>query len=99
MTITRRIQKISRLSFINYDLMVSYDSFNFQHLISPRVLLIIAGTKAQKLHYSETALEVAKGLKEFFAVEGKNNSDLYDDLEKTGPKLIEFFKGIWLKRT
>lgn len=76
---------------VSYDLMVSYDSFNFQHLISPRPLLMIAGAKAQTLHYSKTAINAAQEPKELFTVEGKNHFDLYDDLEVAGPKVVEFF--------
>ncbi|KAJ5173526.1 uncharacterized protein N7500_001457 [Penicillium coprophilum] len=43
----------------SYDLMVSYDSFNFQHLISPRPLLMVAGINAQTLHFSEDAIAAA----------------------------------------
>lgn len=75
----------------SYDLMVSYDSFNFQHLISPRPLLMVAGSKAQTLHYSEDAVAAAREPKELFIVEGKNHFDLYDDLTVSGPKLVEFF--------
>ena len=75
----------------SYDLMVSYDSFAFQHLIGPRALLMIAGADAQTLHYSRTAVEGANEPKEFFEVPGRNHFDLYDDLEKSGPKLVEFF--------
>ncbi|KAJ6035835.1 X-Pro dipeptidyl-peptidase (S15 family) protein [Penicillium herquei] len=75
----------------SYDLMVSYDSFNFQHLISPRPLLMVAGSIAQTLHYSEDAVGAAREPKELFVVEGKNHFDLYDDLAVSGPKLVEFF--------
>jgi fermentation-respiration switch protein FrsA (DUF1100 family) len=75
----------------SYDLMVCYDSFIFQHLISPRPLLMIAGSKAQTLHYSATAVAAAREPKELFIVEGKNHFDLYDDLAVSGPKLVEFF--------
>ncbi|RMZ83947.1 hypothetical protein DV737_g1370, partial [Chaetothyriales sp. CBS 132003] len=75
----------------SYDLMVSYDSFNFQHLISPRPLLMIAGTDAVTLHFSKTAVDRAKGPKELFAVEGQTHFGLYDDLKVSGPKLVEFF--------
>jgi len=75
----------------SYDLMVGYDSFVFQHLISPRPLLMIAGDKAQTLHYSQRAVESAKEPKELFIIEGKNHFDLYDDLAKSGPKLVDFF--------
>lgn len=71
--------------------MVSYDSFNFQHLVSPRSVLMIAGSKAQTLHYSEGAVAAAWEPKELFVVEGKNHFDLYDDLVLSGPKLLEFF--------
>lgn len=84
----RSDQKVPPLS---YDLMVSYDLFNFQHLISPRPLLMIAGAEAQTLHYSKTAINAAKEPKELFTIEGKNHFDLYDDLEVAGPKVVEFF--------
>lgn len=75
----------------SYDLMVSYDSFNYQHLISPRPLLMIAGSEAETLHFSETAVDGAKEPKELFVVPGKSHFDLYDDLSVSGPKLVEFF--------
>ncbi|KAJ9299779.1 hypothetical protein DTO271G3_2663 [Paecilomyces variotii] len=75
----------------SYDLMVNYDSFIFQHLISPRPLLMIAGTKAETLHYSEDAVAAAREPKELFVVEGKTHFDLYDDLTVSGPKLVEYF--------
>lgn len=75
----------------SYDLMVNYDSFNFQHLISPRPLLMIAGSNAQTLHYSEDAVAAAREPKELFVVEGKNHFDLYDDLKVSGPKLVDYF--------
>ncbi|KAJ5719337.1 X-Pro dipeptidyl-peptidase (S15 family) protein [Penicillium malachiteum] len=84
----RSDQKVPPSSF---DLMVSYDSFNFQHLISPRPLLMIAGSEAQTLHYSEDAVAAARDPKELFIVEGKNHFDLYDDLTVSGRKLLEFF--------
>lgn len=75
----------------SYDLMVSYDSFNFQRLISPRPLLMIAGSKAETHHYSKDAVDAAREPKELFTVEGKNHFDLYDDLTETAPKLVDFF--------
>ncbi|OTA01234.1 esterase/lipase [Trichoderma parareesei] len=75
----------------SYDLMVSYDSFNLQHLIAPRPLLMIAGSEAQTLHYSRTAIAIARGPKEMFVVPGRNHFDLYDNLLETAPKLMDFF--------
>lgn len=76
----------------SYDLMIGYDSFRFQHLISPRPLLMIAGEKAQTLHFSKTTVEAVTEPKELFLIEGKNHFDLYDDLTKSGPKVVEFFE-------
>lgn len=73
----------------SYDLMMGYDSFNLQHLLSPRPLLMIAGDKTQTLHYSKTAINGANEPKELFVIDGKNHFDLYDDLAKSGPKVIE----------
>lgn len=81
-----------RVPPVSYDLMMSYDSFHFQHLISPRPLLMIAGSKAQTLHFSRNAVNAAKEPKELFVVEGKNHFDLYDDVEESGGKLVEFFE-------
>lgn len=80
-----------RVPPLSYDLMIGYDSFNFQHLISPRPLLMIAGTEAETMHYSKKAVEVAKEPKELFIIKGKNHFDLYDDLTESAPKLIEFY--------
>ncbi|KAK4139576.1 Alpha/Beta hydrolase protein [Dichotomopilus funicola] len=80
----RSDQKVPPSSF---DLVVSYDSFNFQHLISPRPLLMIAGSKAQTLHYSEGA---AREPRELLVIDGKSHFDLYDDLEVSGPRLVDF---------
>ncbi|KAL4805216.1 alpha/beta-hydrolase [Aspergillus unguis] len=75
----------------SYDLMIGYDSFNLQHLIAPRPLLMVAGSKAQTRHYSEDAVAAAREPKELFIVEGKNHFELYDGLAVSGPKLVEFF--------
>ncbi|KAL6905041.1 Alpha/Beta hydrolase protein [Trichoderma evansii] len=75
----------------SYDLMISYDSFNFQHLIAPRPLLMVVGSEAQTLHYSQTAIDGARQPKELFVISGKNHFDLYDDLRESGPKVVDFF--------
>ncbi|GES57732.1 X-Pro dipeptidyl-peptidase (S15 family) protein [Aspergillus terreus] len=87
----RHPRSTQKVPLASYDLMVAYDSFNFQHLIAPRPLLMIAGSRAQTLHYSRTAVQAAEEPKELFIVEGKNHFDLYDDVTGSGPKLVEFF--------
>ncbi|TPX14113.1 uncharacterized protein E0L32_000507 [Thyridium curvatum] len=80
-----------RVPLSSYDLMIGYDSFTFQHLISPRPLLMIVGSNAETLHYSKAAVECAKEPKELFVIDGKNHFELYDDLRKSAPKLVEFY--------
>ncbi|KAF4433751.1 X-pro dipeptidyl-peptidase (S15 family) protein [Fusarium austroafricanum] len=75
----------------SYDLMIGYDSFNLQHLISPRPVLMIAGSEAQTHHFSKNAIATAKEPKELVTVKGKNYFDLYDDMSETAPKLVDFF--------
>ncbi|PYI08011.1 hydrolase of the alpha/beta superfamily [Aspergillus sclerotiicarbonarius CBS 121057] len=87
----RHERSTQRVPPSSYDLMVAYDSFNFQHLIAPRPLLMIAGSEAETLHYSREAVRLAREPKELFVVPGKNHFDLYDELEESGPKLVEFF--------
>ncbi|GFZ46654.1 hypothetical protein JCM24511_03874 [Saitozyma sp. JCM 24511] len=82
----------------SYDLMVGYDSFLHQHLISPRPLLMIAGSEAETLLHSKQAIEIAQEPKELLVVHGKGHFDLYDDTEVSGPKLIQYFSR-WLTTT
>ena len=52
---------------------------------------MIAGSDAQTLHFSKTAVAGAKEPKELFVIEGKNHFDLYDDLLEAGPRIVDFF--------
>jgi hypothetical protein len=63
-------------------------------MISPRPLLMVAGTKADTRYFSEKAIEKAKGAKELFLIEGASHIDMYDKKEYVGPaveKLNSFF--------
>ncbi|KAF9307126.1 hypothetical protein BG003_000783, partial [Podila horticola] len=69
-----------------------YNSFSFLDWISPRPTLLIAGTKADTLCYSEQAYQLAKEPKELYLVEGATHIDLYDrGVPHCVPKLKEFF--------
>lgn len=62
--------------------------------ISPRPLLLIAGSEAQSLYFSEEAYEKAREPKELFIVDGAAHFDMYDKPEYVNPsvdKLTEFF--------
>ena len=70
--------------------------FPFEQLetISPRPLLVIAGSKADTLFWSQQVLQKAKKPKELFIVDGATHIDMYDRPQFVAPavaKLKEFF--------
>jgi fermentation-respiration switch protein FrsA (DUF1100 family) len=70
--------------------------FPFEQLetISPRPLLVIAGSKADTLFWSQQVYQKAKEPKELFVVEGATHIDLYDRTQFVTPavgKLKAFF--------
>ena len=72
------------------DLRANYDSYAFNHMISPRPLLMIAGSDADTAYLSRRGIEKAREPKELFIIEGKTHVDLYDDTSDTLPKLTDF---------
>lgn len=76
------------------DLLDQFDPYADIDKIAPRPLLMIAGTEAATLHYSEDAVEKAGETAELFTIEGAMHADLYDKDEYVTPamdKLTEFF--------
>jgi len=72
--------------------------FPFEQLdtISPRPVLVIAGSRADTLFWSEQVYQKAKEPKELFVVDGATHIDLYDRPQFVGPavtKLKAFFGG------
>ncbi|MFD6196522.1 alpha/beta hydrolase [Mycobacteriaceae bacterium NPDC060252] len=71
-----------------------YSSYDHVDLISPRPLLMIAGTEADTLYFSEQAIANAGEPKELFLIDGATHIDLYDRTQYVGPaieKLTDFF--------
>lgn len=76
------------------DRIAQYSSYDLISLISPRPILMIAGTKADTRYFSELAIGKASEPKELFLIEGATHIDLYDKPEYVGPainKLDTFF--------
>jgi hypothetical protein len=76
------------------DQLAQYDSYAMIELISPRPLLMIAGSKAESAYFSREAIEQAAEPKELFVIDGATHIDLYDKDEYVIPavaKLTVFF--------
>ncbi|MYS46548.1 alpha/beta hydrolase [Streptomyces sp. SID5998] len=76
------------------DLLVQYDSYAMIRMISPRPLLMIAGTAADTARFSGEAIERAAEPKELLWIDGATHMDLYDRDRYVTPavtRLGEFF--------
>jgi len=70
-------------------------SYEHVDMISPRPLLMIAGTNADTRFFGEEAIEKAKTPKEIFLIDGATHVALYDKREHVDPavdKLNSFYK-------
>ncbi|MEV1082372.1 alpha/beta hydrolase [Streptomyces sp. NPDC050211] len=79
---------------VRADVMAQYSAFAHQSWISPRPLLMIAGTDADTRYFSEEAIAQAAEPKELFLIEGATHIDLYDKdayVTSAVAKLSEFF--------
>ncbi|MFD3442665.1 alpha/beta hydrolase [Streptomyces sp. NPDC058685] len=85
----------NRYLFRSVDQIAQYSSFDMVDLISPRPLLMIAGTEADTAYFSRQAIGRAREPKELFWVEGATHIDLYDRdayVPTAVAKLTGFFK-------
>ncbi|BDH05877.1 alpha/beta hydrolase [Streptomyces seoulensis] len=76
------------------DQIAQYSSYDLIHLVSPRPLLMIAGTAADTAYFSREAIEKADEPKELFWIDGATHIDLYDKEEYVPTaltKLTSFF--------
>jgi fermentation-respiration switch protein FrsA (DUF1100 family) len=84
----------NRYAFSSLPLQMAYFPFDQLETISPRPLLVIAGSKADTLFWSEEVHQKAKEPKELFVVDGATHIDMYDKPQFVGPavtKLDAFF--------
>ena len=76
------------------DRIAQFDAFAKIDMISPRPLLMIAGSDADTRYFSEEAIEQAAEPKELFIIDGATHVGLYDVHEQVTPavaKLTVFF--------
>ncbi|KAL4966957.1 alpha/beta hydrolase [Aspergillus stella-maris] len=74
------------------DLIATYRSYEFMNLISPRPLLMIAGSEADTLYFTQAAIDRAEEPKEMYVIPGLTHIDLYDHTNQSTPKLAQFFR-------
>lgn len=77
------------------DRFIAFDAFAQIETIAPRPLLLIIGSEADTIYFTETAYQKASEPKEIYTIKGATHVDLYDKLpyvEKVTEKLTEFFR-------
>ena len=73
---------------------IAFDAFQYIDTVSPRPLLLIVGSNADTIYFSEDAYQRAKEPKELYVIESATHVDLYDKPEfvpQVVEKLTEFF--------
>jgi uncharacterized protein len=84
----------NRYVFSTLGLQMAFFPFEQIETISPRPMLLIAGSRADTLYWSREAFEKAKEPKELFVIEGASHIALYDKEQFVTPavtKLADFF--------
>ncbi|NNU66098.1 MULTISPECIES: alpha/beta hydrolase [unclassified Rhizobium] len=85
---------VNRYIFSSLPQQMAFYPFEMIETISPRPLLVIAGSKAETKFWSDQVYEKAREPKELFVVDGATHVDLYDKPQFVGPaiaKLSDFF--------
>lgn len=84
----------NRYAVSSLPLQMAFFPFDQLDTISPRPLLVIAGSKADTLFWSQEAMKKAKEPKELHVIEGATHIDMYDRPQFVAPavaKLAAFF--------
>lgn len=90
----RHPNSANRMLFTSLDRIMAFFPFAQVETLSPRPLLMIAGSDADTLHYSQDAINQAKEPRELFLIKGASHVALYDQPEfvtRVADKLFEFF--------
>jgi fermentation-respiration switch protein FrsA (DUF1100 family) len=84
----------NRCLFTSQDKMFAFTAFAHVDWISPRPLLLIVGSKAETMYFSQDAYNLAKEPRELFIIDGASHVDLYDKepyVTTAVDKLADFF--------
>ncbi len=81
--------------FTSLDKLMAFTALDHVEMISPRPLLLIAGSEAESFYYSQEAYDKAEEPKELFTVEGATHIDMYykpEFYEQAVKKLNDFYQ-------
>ena len=84
----------NRFLFSCNDRLAAFNAFDLIETISPRPILLIVGSEADTIYFSESAYNKAKEPKEMFTINGASHVDLYDKehfVNEVAAKLTQFF--------
>lgn len=85
----------NKFLFTCNDRFIAFDAFARIETIAPRPLLLIVGSEADTIYFTETAYQNANEPKEIYTIAGATHVDLYDKspyVEKVTEKLTNFFR-------
>ena len=85
---------VNRYLVSSNDKLAAFDAFAYLDTVAPRPILLIVGSRADTLYFSEDAYARARHPKELYSIEGATHVDLYDRPEFVGrvvQKLVTFF--------
>lgn len=85
----------NKFLFTCNDRFIAFDAFARIETIAPRPLLLIIGSEADTIYFTETAYQNANEPKEIYTITGATHVDLYDKspyVEQVTEKLTNFFR-------
>ncbi len=85
---------VNKYLFTSNDKLAAWDAFAYIDTVSPRPILLIVGSRADTIYFSDEAYARANEPKELYKIEGASHIDLYDKpeyVEQVVTKLTEFF--------
>ncbi|MEG0949499.1 MAG: carboxymuconolactone decarboxylase family protein [Bacteroidales bacterium] len=84
----------NKYTFTSLDKLIGFSAFSHLEMLAPRPLLMIAGSNAESLYFSQDAYNQAREPKELWIIDGASHIDLYDIPQYTSlvsDKLAAFF--------
>lgn len=85
----------NKFLFTCNDRFAAFKAFDQIDTISPRPLLLIIGSEADTIYFTDSAYRAAKEPKEVYTIQGATHVDLYDKspyVEEVTEKLTDFFR-------